>query len=278
MTGFGTASASTAAGTIRVDIRSVNQKNRELRVYASPRDIALENEIQKMIASALVRGKIDVRINVETGSAGRIDAAAVQRLRGRLYRLKHHLGPQAQGAALKLAMESDASAAPQAEQILPSVATALDALLDSRRSEGQGLQDVVTGQIEAMQKQIAQVVACVADEREQRRAALTERLEVLRDGGLADSDRQRIEDEVTFQLIRSDIAEEIDRLKLHLSSLEGLLQTPSPVGKKLDVLAQEIGREVHTLASKSSSVEAKQAGVELRVIADQLREQVQNVE
>lgn len=279
MTGYGAAETALGDRTLRVEMRSVNQKNREARVFSSPRNLAWEYEIQQLLNRGIARGKIDAYVNVLGAQAGGASSgAALNRLRGRALHLRLQLGAAFANVASRLIVEDEEDTAPDTDIVMATAQAALAALIASRAREGEGLRNVVAGQRQEIDEAVARFVALKPEEAEQRQRQLQERLTALRDGSLAEADRRRLEEELTFQLIRGDVTEEIDRIRLHLDALTALLDQTSPVGKQLDMLAQELGRETHTLASKSGHVAVKDEALRLRAIVDRLREQVQNIE
>lgn len=279
MTGYGAAERATGDRSVRVEIRSVNQKNREVRVFSSPRNLAWEYEVQQALTRGLARGKIDAYITVSaSGAAGGLAPSAMHRLRGRLLHLRLHLGAGQTAIAGRFAAESN-DAEPLAQDIvLATAADALAELCESRGREGAGLLAVVAAQHNDIAAGVARIVGLKPEESGARQKLLAEKFAALRAGGLAEADRRRLEEELTYQLIRADVTEEVDRIGIHLGALATLLKEASPVGKQLDMLAQELSRETHTLASKSTYMPIKDEALKLRTIVDQLREQVQNIE
>jgi len=151
---------------------------------------------------------------------------------------------------------------------------ALDDLIDSRRREGERLAELIVqrcesmrGEVEKVKRLMPRILQAVRDRLRARLAEVT-----------AELDEGRLEQEMALLAQRLDVDEEMDRLSTHLDEVERVLQRDEPVGRRLDFLMQELNREANTLSSKSNDVDSTRVGVELKVLIEQIREQVQNIE
>jgi uncharacterized protein (TIGR00255 family) len=151
---------------------------------------------------------------------------------------------------------------------------ALGSLVESRQREGERLAELITQRCTAMQEQVAAVKERMPQVLEGVRGRLKERLEEL----AQELDQARLEQEMALLAQRLDVDEEMDRLATHLEEVLRVLQRDEPVGRRLDFLMQELNREANTLSSKSNDVEVTRIAVEMKVLIEQMREQVQNIE
>ena len=167
---------------------------------------------------------------------------------------------------------------PQSDALQAEVLALLDetieALVAERRREGDGMKDVIAQRCHALQDQIRGVKERLPQVRERLRAKLLERLEQLG----VEADAGRFEQELVHWLQKMDVDEELDRAAAHLQEVQELLGRDTAVGRRLDFLMQELNREANTLGSKSADIETTRASVEMKVLIEQMREQVQNVE
>ena len=168
--------------------------------------------------------------------------------------------------------EPDQAALSQA--VLDLLDQGLDAQLQARRREGARLAQAIAERLDGIAAQVAAVRALMPELRIQQRGRIDALLAELR----AASDPQRIEKELVAQLLRMDVDEELDRLDVHLAEVRRVLTLDEPVGRRLDFLLQEFNREANTLGSKSFDPRTSNASIELKVLIEQVREQVQNIE
>jgi uncharacterized protein (TIGR00255 family) len=151
---------------------------------------------------------------------------------------------------------------------------ALDELIDNRLREGERMQALIQDRCTAMQQIVDQVRQQLPEIQQRYREKLTTRLEELESG----VDRDRLEQELVFLAQKMDVDEELDRLDAHIKELNDVLARDEAVGRRLDFLMQELNREANTLGSKSADISTTQASVELKVLIEQMREQIQNIE
>jgi uncharacterized protein (TIGR00255 family) len=290
MTGFGSARvrlASRPRGLISVEAKSVNQRFLDLKLSLPKEYAAWEPDLRKAVQARLSRGRVEVYVSRD-GSPEEYPHVEIDEDLARAYveqwrRLKRklRLGGDVDLALLRgipeLYRSRETGAAPLAERgaLLRAVAAALGELERSRAREGRHLARDIRARIIALEKLAARMAERAQASREDTRRRIEERMRELLEGKV---DPSRIVQEAAFQVERSDVTEEIVRLRSHLAGLRDLLQAADAVGKRIDFLLQEVQREVNTVASKSSDLRLTQIAVEAKGEVEKIREQVQNVE
>ena len=300
MTGYGIARCETPHGIISVEIRSVNNRFFEFNPRI-PDDLrGLEPFFRERLASQAPRGKCELRVSLLRTSDSRDEAdlldpdrlQALMKLAGRLE--ARHPGQWRPMSVAEL-MAIPGMAAREAwdpetleTEVRQCFLTALSAFVDSRRQEGQQLSQVIEQravQLVLLVDRARQTLPlALAQQREKIRQRVTEALEGLTN--LADTaDRaagleERIRQEAHLAAGRTDIAEELDRLQAHLEKVQALLkdQGSEPKGKRFDFLCQELHREANTLGAKSVQIELTEISLEMKLLIEQIKEQVQNIQ
>ena len=284
MTGFARAERTTPAGLLAWEIRSVNHRYLEVGLRLPEELRASESEYRRAIGTAARRGKVDASFHVRPGpDSGRelaLDSDLLDALIERAGAVRRRLGAEGRIDAVDLlrwpgvVREAERDAAGLAAAATELLAEALVAFTASRASEGERIAQMlatraaqVTGIIGAVNARLPEVQARI-------RAKMQERLAALR----AEANPERLEQEIAILLQKMDVAEELDRLGSHVEELGATLSSGDAVGRKLDFLMQEFNREANTLSSKSQDVETTRQAVELKVLIEQMREQIQNVE
>ncbi len=293
MTGFSDATQATEFGSITVELKSVNGRYLELSSRLPEELRYAEGPLRERIQAALVRGKLDCRVSIArdpAAGAGRLNPTVLAQLT-ELTRQVHAAVPQAHAMGVDDILRwpgliESAGMDPQAwrEPLLRALDEALDELIQARRREGtalrQALQERCDG-IDAIIGRLREGVPRILAEMERR---LQERLGQALGTALAGASitreeiNERIRQELTLHGMRSDVAEEMDRLAAHVAEVRRILQQGGAVGRKLDFLMQELNREANTIGSKASVIDMTNAAVELKLLIEQMREQVQNLE
>ena len=309
MTGYGSASRQVSLGAgvvadLQVECRAVNSRFLDLGFRLPDECRGAEPALREMATQSLSRGKVEFRAawRVNSGAAGAAKAnppalGALNKDRlDALYTLQEHAQiafPNAE--ALRIAdilRWPGIVSEPRGEEEGWLAATveagraALAALMDSRHAEGKALVTVLTNITGKMREIVKTIEPKVPEYVAQYQEKLTERLaEALAaqeqgkgNSGSGTELMERIRQEVVLYAVRIDVAEEFARLKTHLQAVDTALAGKGPVGKRLDFLMQELNREANTLSSKSVSEECTQAALELKLLIEQMREQVQNLE
>ena len=283
MTGFAAASADTPRGRLSVELRSVNARFLDLQFRIADELRATEPLFRELLQGRLARGKVDCRVFLAddaAGIGGRISTEAIARLRELS---AHVLQEMPQAAPLRVGdvlrwpgviVESPLDEEQTRRLAAEVCARALDELVASRSREGAKLGAAVGERVAAMRRRLEQVAPLVPQSLAAYQARLAERLrEAL---GSADDDRVRAE--LAVFAAKADVDEELTRLKAHLGEVDRTLSRGGAVGKRLDFLAQELNREANTFASKAASQELSDCALELKLLVEQMREQVQNIE
>ncbi|MGE0546884.1 MAG: YicC/YloC family endoribonuclease [Kofleriaceae bacterium] len=287
MTGYGRGVATSDGQRVTVDIRSVNHRFLDLKLRGAPIAPVLEEAAATRVRAAIERGSVTVSIHVasEAATGGmRIDPAAAQRAYRALTELASQLTVAGPTLEIVLAQPGVVIADDHANESLPVVAaldTALAELERMRTNEGLALRGDLLARLDglaALRTQIAELAATLPQQLTKR---LHERVrKLLEPQELAAIDPGRLAQEVALLADRSDITEELVRLASHLDQARALLAGTGKgsVGRRLDFLIQEIGRELNTIGSKSALTEITAAVVDAKAALEKVREQVQNVE
>ncbi|MEO6925174.1 MAG: YicC/YloC family endoribonuclease [Rhodanobacter sp.] len=282
MTAYASAETTGPDGTLSCELRTVNHRYLELSPRL-PDDLrAFESQLRERVAAKLSRGKLDLTVRRNSDARAetlQLNRALLTRLSGlNLDMLALFPGMQVQLTELLRfpGVMQQAEIDPEAQQaaLFDVLERALDALTATREREGEKLAAILHERLDAIEKVVADVRGWMPEIR----AALRTRLETR----LADLKQPvepgRLEQELVLQITRTDVDEELDRLSTHISESRRVLGLKEPVGRRLDFLMQEFNREANTLGSKSIDARSTNAAVELKVLIEQMREQVQNIE
>lgn len=282
MTGFASAQMRTATGEWVVELRSVNHRHLELHFKLPDELRAQEPILRERLAAALKRGKVDIAIRRRNEGGGDARAPQVDEevLDSLFSQCEQHWPDMELGAlAHWMRVPGVLKTAPNDElalghQALECFDAALAELKLARSREGSKIGEILSARLTSL--------AAVVEQLEQMLPALREAVATrirtrLAEVGL-EADPVRFEQELVLQLQRGDVDEELARLKLHLDELKRLLQSADPVGRRLDFLLQELNREANTLGSKAQDIRSTHAAVDLKVLLEQFREQIQNIE
>jgi uncharacterized protein (TIGR00255 family) len=276
-----------AAGRLGVEIRSVNSRFLDL-TFKLPEELRQhEPALRELLTRRLKRGKVELRANFEnTAAAGVIEPSArlLQRLNGVQDGIRAWLpGARELSVAdvLRLAGTDGSLRGDWGPDLLEVGGKVLEAMVDARAREGARLASMLTGHLGELRRLAAQAAPLVPQLVEQQRTRFLERWREAMGtvgGTPPEAAQDRALTEATAFAIRIDVAEELTRLTSHLDEIERLIATGGEIGKRLDFLIQELHREANTLGSKSSALELTRIGVDMKVLIEQMREQVQNIE
>lgn len=276
-----------AAGRLGVEIRSVNSRFLDL-TFKLPEELRQhEPALRELLTARLKRGKVELRASIEsTAQAGVAEPSTklLQRLNGVQDGIKAWL-PSARELSvadvLRLAGGDSATKGDWGNDLVEVTGTALDALMSARQREGARLARMLEEHLGQLRTLALQAVPLVPKLVEQQRARFLERWQDamgLTGGTLPEAAQDRALTEATAFAIRIDVAEELTRLNSHLDEIERLVKKGGDIGKRLDFLIQELHREANTLGAKSAALELTRIGVDMKVLIEQMREQVQNIE
>jgi uncharacterized protein (TIGR00255 family) len=291
MTGFAREAGTTGPFQWAWELKSVNGRGLDVRLRTPPGFDGIGEEARQQVQKALTRGQCQLSLTLARAANAvrvRINEEVMAALVEALSRLKLPDGvapPSVDGLlAVRGVIEVDDEAADEtlnaelAGDLRAAIGRAATALQQTRREEGEALAGVIEGQLAAMASLVKAAEDCPARQPEAIRARLEAQLAVLfgAAGGALDPDR--LHQEAMLLAAKADIREELDRLAAHIRSARDLLAAGGPVGRRLDFLAQELGREANTLCAKANDVSLSRLGLELKAVVEQFREQVQNVE
>jgi uncharacterized protein (TIGR00255 family) len=282
MTAYASAETTGPAGTLSCELRTVNHRYLELSPRL-PDDLrGFEPQLRERVAAKLSRGKLDLTVR-RTGD-GRGDSLQVNgALLGRLSELNLDMAALFPGLQVQFTellrfpgVMQQAEVDPEAQQaaLFGVLDRALDALTATREREGEKLGAVLHDRLDGIERVVADVRGWMPEIRAALRSRLEARLADLRQP----VEPGRLEQELVLQITRADVDEELDRLSTHIAETRRVLRLAEPVGRRLDFLMQEFNREANTLGSKSVDARSTNAAVELKVLIEQMREQVQNIE
>lgn len=290
MTGFARSDGALGPIIWHWELRSVNGRGLDLRLRLPPGYEALEARVREAISKRIVRGSVTVNLNVKRSEGEtriRLNETALRQVLGALDSLKSRieLAPPRPEALLGIKgvletvepEESETEAQVRSNAMLKGLSGALDGMVAAREAEGRHLRGIVLEQITAIERLVASVAASPSRTPDAIRQKLKEQVARLLDTGNG-LDEGRLYQEAAMLATKADVEEELKRLGAHIATARELIASREPAGRRLDFLAQEFNREANTLCSKSGDPETTRAGLELKAIIDQMREQVQNIE
>jgi uncharacterized protein (TIGR00255 family) len=284
MTGF--ASAEARAGSFRLvwEIRSVNHRFLELGIRMPEELRTVEHDCRELVAGTVKRGKIDCTLKVTAGESTGVPNRAAPGILDALHSLEaqvREVFPSAEPLTTYEILrwpgvleERAQGVAELAEPAKRCLAAALVALEQARRSEGDRIGEMLERRNAAIDALVAGLRPQLSGVQGRYRERLRERVQKLD----VQADPERLEQELALLAQRADVAEEIDRLCSHIVEVRSILGRAEPVGRRLDFVIQELNREANTFASKVQEEALTRAAVELKVLIEQMREQVQNLE
>jgi uncharacterized protein (TIGR00255 family) len=284
MTAFARTEAQLPWGRVVWELRSVNHRFLELNLRLPEEWRGLDNVVRERLSARIQRGKVDASLRFEAGQGTEVHfevnlaltrqllnaAKTVQNLDATLAPLNVAEVLNWPGVLEIPRPDTDTLAA----ALLAELDTALNQFIEHRRREGAQIRMLIEQRCTAIGEETAKVRAVLPAIINAQRERLRARLEEV----WQQPDNERLEQEMVFFAQKMDVAEELERLETHLREVRAALAQASPVGRRLDFLMQELNREANTLGSKSVHAETSQVAVNLKVLIEQMREQVQNVE
>ena len=284
MTGYSALSQELPQGTLNLELKTVNSRYLELQFRIADDLRVLEPMLRELIGSRLTRGKVDCRLGFSAAVSAESLAHLHSGLLDQLLVLEKTVLVRApQAAPLSVAEILRWPGIIDAEEVskdalksaaLALLTRALDDLSATRAREGAKLKDIILERAE----QMAVLVARIKPKSALIVANLQEKLRQRLQEAQVSNDDERVRQEIVLFAQKIDVDEELERLGAHLSELQRILQKGGSAGKRLDFMMQELNREANTLGSKSVDKEMSQASMEMKVLIDQMREQVQNIE
>lgn len=284
MTAFSRQEAVTSFGTTVWEIRSVNHRYLDLSIRL-PEDLrSIESQVREQLNARLSRGKVEASLRfkpaADMGGEIVVNEALARQITDAAGEVQGLLGDSQPLSAMEVlrwpgvVSQAETDLGPLQKEVLSLLSVTIDDYLATRGREG----EKTAGMLRERCDGIEQIVANVKDLRpqalERQRAKLISRIEDLK----TEHDNNRLEQELVYVAQRLDVDEELDRLTAHISELRDILERDEPVGRRLDFLVQEFNREANTLGSKSADAATTSLSVDLKVLIEQMREQIQNIE
>ncbi|WP_320822303.1 YicC/YloC family endoribonuclease [Reinekea sp.] len=283
MTAFARKEQSYDFGTLSIEIKSVNQRYLEptFRLHDTLR--ALELKLRDRLKQKVQRGKVEITVKfyVNNGEQGLdLDPNRLSSVLAALAKIQTqapNAGPINPLELLQypgILIDAELDVERVQESLVVLFDSALDDFLDGRRREGQVLAEAILQRVDEITRLVADIRQAVPEWVETLRANLRAKVQGLG----VELDPDRLEQEVVLLAQKADVAEELDRLDGHCKETQAILKQPGAVGRKLDFLMQEFNREANTLGSKATKENITRSAVQLKVLIEQMREQVQNIE
>jgi uncharacterized protein (TIGR00255 family) len=290
MTGFSRREGTSGRYRWAWELRSVNGKGLDLRLRLPPGLERIEVDIRRLISTQFSRGNLQANLSL-SADENRFEAVVNQAALATVLAMRDQLAGIVDPAPLKLdtlmairgivefreTPEGDDAVASRDTDIMAGLEGAIFDLRSMREHEGQALAQVLLAQVSTIETLTTTIESDPSRSPSEIAARLAHQLSMLMEAGPG-LDRDRLHAEAALIATRADLREEIDRLRAHVAASRELIAKGGPIGRKLDFLAQEFNRESNTICSKSNAAAVTNAGIELKVVIDQFREQVQNLE
>lgn len=270
-------------GSASWELRSVNQRYLETYFRMPEQFRSLEPVVRERIRQRLTRGKVECNLRFEPDPRARTALLLNEELAKQLVQAANWVKRQSDEGEINpvdilrwpgvmAAEEQDLDAI--ATEILAALDGTLDDFVVARETEGQALKSLIEQRLEAVSQEVAKVRAQLPDVNKWQRERLVTKLEEAQ----VQLENNRLEQELVLMAQRLDVAEELDRLDAHVKETYNILKKKEAVGRRLDFMMQEFNRESNTLASKSINADITNSAIELKVLIEQMREQIQNIE
>ncbi|MCB1877804.1 MAG: YicC family protein [Chromatiales bacterium] len=284
MTAFARCSLNEPWGSLSWELRTVNHRYLEIFCRLPEELRSLETAVREAAARSLKRGKLDVTLryqpNGQTQGEFSVNHDTVRALVAAVREIETHMDSPTQLPVAEVLRWPGVLALPEVDMEMVGTRTmalleeALAELVETREREGGNLRNLLLERCDAMAEQIALAKQRLPQVRQNIRQRLLDRLGELQQ----ELDPNRLEQELLLLTQKLDVDEEMDRLESHVAEVRRVLNQNQPVGRRLDFLMQELNREANTLGSKSADVETTRVSVEMKVLIEQMREQIQNIE
>ncbi|WP_439135677.1 YicC/YloC family endoribonuclease [Pseudomaricurvus sp.] len=289
MTGFARQEAKYPWGTLIWEVRSVNHRYLEPHFRLPDFLRELEPSLREQMRKSLSRGKVEASFSYQLGGTDSQQelainttllkqvSNAIDNVSSELGRTNASIAPVNPLELLRwpgMLADNDIDRDELLKTSLELFKQAMSTLIDNRAREGEELKNLIEQRLQGIETQVAQVRAILPDILKAQREKLLEKLESLK----VDVDQDRLEQEIVYLAQKTDVDEELDRLDTHVTEVRRTLKQKNSVGRRLDFLMQELNREANTLSSKSIVTDTTQAAIELKVLIEQMREQIQNIE
>ncbi|WP_047552016.1 YicC/YloC family endoribonuclease [Methylotenera sp. G11] len=284
MTGFAALEQPVEGATLLLELRAVNSRYLDLHFKLDESLKSFEPQIRELIAAQLSRGKVECKINLiqrtQSAQAPQLDEQLMQQL-AEMQAKTLQFFPQSRALSVAdilrwpgVVQHEEPSQESMADDIRTLVLQGLQDLTASRAREGEKLKALILDRLVQIEALVTKVKPLLPQLNKEYQARLEQKLQET----IKTVDHERIAQELVLFAQRIDVDEELSRLTAHVSEVKRILNADAPAGKRLDFLMQELNREANTLGSKSVSVQTTQVSMELKVLIEQMREQIQNIE
>jgi len=284
MTGFAAVEQNIANATLLLELRAVNSRYLDLHFKLDDSLKSFEPLIRELIGEKLSRGKVECKLNLlqrsQIGQVPQLDEGMLQQLAVMQSQARQFF-PQSRELSVSDILRWPGvlqSEAPDqntiAEEVKRAVMQGLQQLSASREREGEKLKAIILDRLAQIEALVAKVKPLLPQLHQEYQARLEQKLQET----IKTIDYERVAQELVLFAQRIDVDEELERLTTHVAEVKRVLNSSAPAGKRLDFLMQELNREANTLGSKSVSVHTTQVSMELKVLIEQMREQIQNIE
>lgn len=283
MTGFARFDGAANQGNWTWELRSVNSRYLDIQLRLPEAWRELEPTVRDRLRSSLNRGKVECTLKFtlkETEQPLAVNSERLQQTLNIISQVESHMGPCQTLNPLELMAWPGVLASEPASlhhlqtPIIESLEGCLQELQGNRQREGQALINTLQQRLTQLETQLKDLRSQMPELLEKQRQQFSQKCEAL----LIQLEPERLEQEILLLLQKADIEEELDRLDIHIQAIKATIDKQEPIGRRLDFMMQELNREANTLASKAIVIETTQAAVEMKVIIEQMREQVQNIE
>lgn len=284
MTGFARVEIATPQGQLLWELRSINHRYLEVQLKLPDFARELESDLRQFATTRLGRGRVEGSLSLRAGDhrqpATRLNSALIRQLAVHLDAVAAEFTNPAPVNPLDVLRwpgvleQEEQDPAALHPVVMQAFETVIADLNSARSREGVRIHEMLEPRLAEIETHVADVITRLPVVLTRIRERMAERVAAL--GVIADPDR--LEQEIVLLAQKLDVSEELDRLRAHLAEFRDTLQSDAPVGRRLDFLVQELNREANTLASKSADAETTRHAVDIKVLVEQIREQVQNVE
>jgi len=289
MTGFGRGAVSEEKFAVSVEIKTVNNRFLDLNLRLSSELQTLEANLKRLISSRLSRGRVEVFINYERTSdvAYELNRPLINGYLSALKTMREEFGLSGEPDLNVIArlpnallIKADDLSEDFIKAIESSFKIAIDELEKMREAEGESLKTELTERLLSIENHLPRIESESANVAEEYRLRLSKRVAdfLAKSDSQIEIDQVRLAQEVAYLADRSDISEEITRLKIHLEQFRAIMNEEKEVGKRLDFLTQELNREANTIASKTNNIIVKESALAIKSDIEKIREQIQNIE
>ena len=284
MTGFARLEQPITGGTLSIELKSVNHRYLELNFRIPDKLKSAETSLRALLKKNLSRGKVDVSVHLNTDDGNTTQLHVNVPLLEQVHQALSHVQnavPEAQAVNALDLLKWPGVMAVNPLDIEQTSATLVDLtqqaiaqLVAHRQREGEELAQTIETRLVAMTDIVAELQSALPGILEAQKTLLQDKIAALD----VELDPQRLAQEVAILAQKSDVAEELDRLNLHIEEVRHILKSKGAIGRKLDFLMQEFNREANTLSSKAIVIQTTRSAVDLKVLIEQMREQIQNIE